>query len=78
MSLKTKLRIANCVGTIDSAYTGEIKVIFDNIGDKPEEIHIGDKIAQLIICPSPMIIFKEETVDTNTERGEAGFGSSDA
>lgn len=31
ISLKTKLRVANAPGTIDSGYRGEIKVIVDNI-----------------------------------------------
>lgn len=31
ISLKTKLRISNSVGVVDSNYTGEIKVLFDNL-----------------------------------------------
>lgn len=31
LSLKTKLRQSNCVGTIDSGYRGEVKGMFDNI-----------------------------------------------
>lgn len=32
ISLKTKLRVANSPGTIDSGYRGEVKVMFENIG----------------------------------------------
>ena len=31
VSLKTKLRVANSPGTVDSSYRGEVKVIIDNI-----------------------------------------------
>jgi dUTP pyrophosphatase len=30
LSLKTKLRQSNCIGTIDAEYRGEVKVMFDN------------------------------------------------
>lgn len=78
LSLKSGLRIANAPGTIDSAYRGELMVIMTNISQEPYTVNVGDKIAQLIICPSPMMKFIEESIDTNTERGENGFGSSDA
>jgi dUTP pyrophosphatase len=38
LSLKTKLRQSNCVGTIDSGYRGEVKVMFDNINHLRYEI----------------------------------------
>lgn len=31
ISLKTKLRQSNCIGTIDAGYRGEVKGMFDNI-----------------------------------------------
>jgi dUTP pyrophosphatase len=31
LSLKTKLRQSNCIGTIDAGYRGEVKAMFDNI-----------------------------------------------
>lgn len=77
LSFKTDLRIANAPGTIDSDYRGEIGIIMTNIGTTEETIHIGDKIAQLVIAPTPMIKWKEGSVDINTERGEGGFGSTD-
>jgi dUTP pyrophosphatase len=49
-----------------------------NIGPNAiETISTGDKIAQLVIAPVPMIKWEEGTIDDNTERGEGGFGSTD-
>ena len=77
LSLKTNLRVANAPGTIDSDYRGEVCVIMTNIGNLTETIKQGDKIAQLIIAPVPMIEWKEVDELDSTERGEGGFGSTD-
>lgn len=77
LSLKTGLRVANAPGTIDSDYRGEICVIMTNISDKIESISQGDKIAQLVISPVPMIEWEEVKELDSTERGEGGFGSTD-
>ena len=76
LSLKTGLRIANAPGTIDSDYRGEVGIIMTNIGANDETVKAGDKIAQLVIAPTPMIIWEEGKIEDNTERGEGGFGST--
>lgn len=75
MSVKTKFRVANSPGTIDSNYLGEVKIIAENIGHRPIFIEKGDRIAQGVICPVYEAKFVEEEF-TETNRGEAGFGSS--
>lgn len=77
LSLKTNLRVANAPGTIDSDYRGEICVIMTNIGNLSITIKKGDKIAQLVISPVPMIDWVEVEELSPTERGEGGFGSTD-
>ena len=77
LSLKTPLRIANAPGTIDSDYRGEIGIIMENTGNITQTIAKGDKIAQLVIAPTPMMEFDEVTELDSTERGEGGFGSTD-
>jgi dUTP pyrophosphatase len=77
LSLKTNLRVANAPGTIDSDYRGEICVIMTNIGNLSYTINKGDKIAQLIIAPVPMIDWVMVEELSSTERGEGGFGSTD-
>lgn len=64
-------------GTIDSGYTGSIRVKLYNLGNKPWEFTEGTRIAQLIIMP----IADVELVDANSdftepERGRNGFGST--
>ena len=76
MSLKTNMRIANAPGTIDSGYRNEVGIIITNIGDEIENINAGDRIAQFIIAPVPMMVFEETTINDETDRGKGGFGSS--
>lgn len=77
MSLKTGFRVANAPGTIDADYRGEVGVIMTNISSKPAAIEKGDKIAQMVIAPVPMIKWVETDNLDETERGEGGFGSTD-
>lgn len=76
---KTDLRLSNAVGVIDSGYRGELKSIFD-LEEKPNQepnlFKIGERFAQLIIMPYPLIEFEEVEDLSATERGEGGFGSS--
>ena len=75
--LALKHSLAVNAGVIDADYTGEIKVILVNLGNKQYEIHKGDKIAPLIverIASEEAILV--ENLET-TERGTKGFGSSD-
>jgi dUTP pyrophosphatase len=81
MSLKTKLRVSNSPGTVDSDYRGEICIIMDNIDIKsdhriPYEIKKGDRIAQGIICPIIQVVFEEVNELNKTERNTGAFGST--
>lgn len=78
MSAKTKIRIANAPGTIDSNYRGEVQIIVDNYGSAPYIIKKGDRVAQIVFNKVPTADFEEGEVDTeeNNSRGEKGFGSS--
>lgn len=77
MSFKTSLRIANAPGTIDSGYRDELKVILTNIGTAPYQIVKGDRIAQMIIMPCPMIEFiPVDDILTLEGNREGGLGST--
>jgi dUTP pyrophosphatase len=76
LSLKTRMRIANSPGTIDSDYRGEICVILDNTGSDRIRIHHLDRIAQGAVCPIVQAEFEDVDELTDTERGEGGFGST--
>lgn len=78
---KTDLRVQ--IGTIDNDYTGEIGIIVDNIKqadslDLSNAYHVvkGDKLAQLVIAPIPVVETYEFTNEAETERGSKGFGST--
>lgn len=75
MSAKTKFRICNSPGTVDSNFRGEVKIIAENTGHRPIFIENGDRIAQGVICPVYEAVFIEEELE-ETVRGIKGFGSS--
>ena len=74
LALKYGVSLANGIGTIDSDYRGEIKVILINISNKTYTINAGDRIAQLVICKYEKIDFEEVENLEDTIRGEGGFG----
>ena len=78
LSAKSKLRIANSPGTIDSDYLGEIGIIIDNISDIYHHlIKKGERIAQLILKKVEQIEWEEvEEFSETTERNTGGFGST--
>ena len=63
-------------GTIDSGYTGSVRVVLFNHSNEHFVVCEGDKISQLVILP--MLVPTLEYVNEleSTERGEGGFGSS--
>lgn len=63
-------------GTIDSGYTGAIKVKLFNHSLMSHRVKKGDKIAQLVIVPC--LLPELELVDSleETDRGDGGFGST--
>ena len=62
-------------GTIDSDYRGEVKILL-TAGDVEDGIDIakGDRIAQAIVIPVPVITFQETSELSDTLRGAQGFG----
>jgi dUTP pyrophosphatase len=70
------LLVVNSPGTIDSTYRGEIGVILHNLTKETKKITKHMKIAQLIFSPVCEIEIREGTVDSNTQRGNKGFGST--
>ena len=80
LTSNTALRVQ--LGTVDSGYNGEIKVIADcmphhDLGDRSYPVYTGYKIAQLVISPieTPIVEVVDE-FDSESERGENGFGST--
>ena len=63
-------------GTIDSGYSGSIRVKLYNLGDTDYQILRGDKIIQLVITPCVYCEFTEVEKFADSERGTGGFGST--
>jgi dUTP pyrophosphatase len=70
------VRLANCVGVIDSDYRGELKVKLTNDGVHVHGFKEGERIAQALIIPIPKVTFNVVEDLSSTERGEGGFGST--
>lgn len=84
---KSSLMLANAVGVCDSSFRGEICLRFkidaglisqSGPNWSPAKYRKGDRIAQLVILPYPAIEPEFSTDLSETERGEGGFGSTDA
>lgn len=74
LAIKQGLTCLNTPGTIDADYRGEIKVILINLSDEVQEVHHGDRIAQMVIQKIEKIQWQLMDDLPQTERGEGGFG----
>ncbi|MDF0603856.1 dUTP diphosphatase [Psychromarinibacter sp. C21-152] len=77
MALKSGVAVLNSPGTIDSDYRGEIGVILINHSATDYVVRHGDAIAQLAFSRSLECEFVAVERLDETERGSAGFGSTD-
>lgn len=78
LAFKSGLGVLNSAGLIDSGYRGELKVCLQNISTLERRIKKGDRVAQLLIVPTPTVTVEEveELPDSNDGRGHHGFGST--
>jgi len=72
------VRLANCVGVIDSDYRGELIVkLTTDYGDYAFlKVSPGDRIAQAMLIPVPRLTLVEVDELSETVRGAGGFGST--
>jgi dUTP pyrophosphatase len=73
---KNGVRLANCVGVIDSDYRGEVMVKLHNDSAHAMLVFNGDRIAQAMILPVQQVSFNEVDELGSTDRGAGGFGST--
>ena len=76
LAVRHGLGLVNSPGTVDSDYRGEIKVILINLGREPLRLERGERIAQLVLAPSPRVTLVEVESLAPTNRGGGGFGST--
>lgn len=74
LAIKHGISLVNGIGTIDSDYRGEIKVILINLGAENFTINSGDRIAQMVFIKHEQAEFELTEVLQATERGAGGFG----
>jgi len=70
------------LGTVDTGYRGEIKVIMINLSNQPQKIEAGERIAQGVVASrvstefGKLVKLKSVKELSETERGSGGFGST--
>ncbi len=72
MALKGMI-VTNSPGTIDSDYSGEIKVMLTNTSPSPVIIENGDRVAQLVLAKYERL---SNVPISEMIRGSGGFGST--
>lgn len=76
LAAKHGIGLVNGVGTIDSDYRGELKVIMINFGSEDFVIENGMRIAQIVVARHETAKFEEVNRLTDSRRGENRFGST--
>lgn len=74
---KTGMILSNCVGTLDEMYRGEVKAYFYHVVPNLPRYKVGDRIGQIkfdVTCPLEFEFVEE--INTDTDRGTGGFGST--
>ena len=78
---KRSLLVGACV--VDSGYDGEVFVNLHNVGNSPQYIHAGMKIAQVVLIPVVAFRPVEQSEDvlykhpmSISKRGDGAFGST--
>ena len=73
----TELTLSNSVGVIDAGYRGELQATFNKLnGFESVAYKVGDRVAQIVIVPHPIVQFVEVDELSESKRGEGGFGST--
>lgn len=76
LAAKKGVTVLNSPGTVDADYRGEIGVILINLSNVDFIVNDGERIAQLIVAKYERANWKEVDFLNETNRGEAGFGST--
>ena len=74
LALKKGLGLPNGIGTIDSDYRGELKVILINMSRDDVVIEDGDRIAQVVFMKIELPEVVEVKEISATKRSDGGFG----
>lgn len=73
---KNDVRLANCVGVVDSDFTGEVKIKLTIDNEEGFIVEHGSRVAQAMLIKLPSVQLVEVDELKTTERGANGFGST--
>ena len=74
---KRGIVVANAPGLIDPDYRGEIKVLLRNVrAHEPYQVSVGDRIAQALMVEFRAVSWVQCEELSETDRGDAGIGST--
>lgn len=77
LAINHGVTVLNSPGTIDADYRGEIKVILINHGQDAFTVQRGMRIAQMVVERYTQVNWGVVAdLESETERGESGFGST--
>ena len=74
---RTSMRMANGIGLIDRDFRGEVSAVFDVIGDGNLLYGVGERVAQMLIVPAPIVQLEQVDELSETGRGNGGYGSTE-
>ena len=63
-------------GVIDKDYRGNVKIVLPNLGSSDFAVKCRDRIAQMLVLPTPDFILVEVDTLQATQRSTLGFGST--
>ena len=73
---KTGMVLANCEGTVDEGYRGEVCAIFYHVLPNMPRYKVGDRVCQIKLGDAEVLDFVEAAELSSTDRGSNGFGST--
>jgi dUTP pyrophosphatase len=74
LALRHGITCLNSPGTVDADYRGELKVILINLSNTEQQIHPGDRIAQMVVGRVEKVDWHPVTELNETVRSDGGFG----
>lgn len=78
LAAKKGVFLVNGIGTIDSDYRGEIKIILSTCSRVPVNLASGERVAQGVLAKVDRAEILEVQELSDTARGAGGFGSTGA
>jgi len=76
LAAKSGVSVLNSPGTIDSGYRDEVRVILHNSSADLFTVSIGDRIAQMVFCPTHKAVFEYVDNFNGLDDRGGGFGST--